>query len=295
MKKTDEFERALLDTGDNIKRGLVTVINNMGKAVALIAGAVAILVTFTDITMASLVPKDFLPPLAALIVCSYIIYFSLEDAGEELGKKTEEYIEACQKYNAAREKIGGEDIDMLRDFCRRYSEEELEFRRKSFMLTKGISLSDIEKYKAGVPMPRRKRKEVRRALSLKAVSLTPGALLSREKWSRKSELSNPEKSKLALLIIKILPSTLCMIVTVSIMLSFKSDMTASDVINSIFKLTALPLIGFKGYSAGYSYSKCNMSLWLETKANILTKFIAEKDSVKSSCEELPEKVNQTVN
>ena len=86
-----------------------------------------------------------------------------------------------------------------------------------------------------------------------------------------------------MLVLKILPSTICMIVTVSVMLSLKSDMSASDVINGIFKLSALPLIGFKGYSAGYSYTKYNLSLWLETKANILSKFISERSEGGSLC------------
>ena len=151
------------------------------------------------------------------------------------------------------------------------------------MLSRGISSSDIEKYKSNQQLPRQKRRLVKKALAIKAISLTPQALLTRERWSRKSELSNPEKSKIPMLVLKILPSTICMIVTVSVMLSLKSDMSASDVINGIFKLSALPLIGFKGYSAGYSYTKYNLSLWLETKANILSKFISERSEGGSLC------------
>ena len=82
-----------------------------------------------------------------------------------------------------------------------------------------------------------------------------------------------------MLLLKILPSTICMILTVSVMLNVKEDMTASDVINGILKLSALPVIGFKGYSAGYGYTKNSLSLWIETKANILEKFGIRKPEI----------------
>ena len=63
------------------------------------------------------------------------------------------------------------------------------------------------------------------------------------------------------------------------MLNVKEDMTASDVINGILKLSALPVIGFKGYSAGYGYTKNSLSLWIETKANILEKFGIRKPEI----------------
>ena len=66
-----------------------------------------------------------------------------------------------------------------------------------------------------------------------------------------------------------------MMITLSVMLSAKEGLTATDVLNGLLKLSALPLIGFKGYSAGYSYVKHNISLFLETKANILESFLNE--------------------
>jgi hypothetical protein len=66
-----------------------------------------------------------------------------------------------------------------------------------------------------------------------------------------------------------------MSITVSVMLSAKDGMTASDILNGILKLSALPVIGFRGFCAGYSYSKHTLSLWLETKAGILEAFFKE--------------------
>jgi hypothetical protein len=148
------------------------------------------------------------------------------------------------------------------------------------MLALEISNNDIEKYKSGTPTGRKKKRAIEKILGLKPIILTPSALLSRGKFKGRSELSNPERRKIPMLLLKILPSTLCMTVTVSVIMSFKENMTASDIVSGILKLSALPLIGFKGYSEGYSYAKNSLSLWLETKANILNKFTKQKTETK---------------
>ena len=68
-----------------------------------------------------------------------------------------------------------------------------------------------------------------------------------------------------------------MTLTVSVALSTKDGLTAADILGGILKLSALPMIGFKGYSAGYNYSKHLASAWLETKAEIIEGF--KPDSV----------------
>ena len=69
-----------------------------------------------------------------------------------------------------------------------------------------------------------------------------------------------------------------MAVTVSVMLTAKEGLTGADVLNGILKLSALPMIGFKGYSQGYSYAKHTLTLWTETKANILEAFLQESET-----------------
>ena len=146
-------------------------------------------------------------------------------------------------------------------------------------MSRGLSEKDIERYKNGENFDKSIRYVLKKHEKMKPVPLTPKELLSREKTSGRSELENPDKRKLPMLLVKLIPSTICMLVTVSVMLSTKEGLTASDVLNGIIKLSALPLIGFKGYSAGYSYVKHNVSLFLETKANILEEFIDKTHSL----------------
>ena len=68
-----------------------------------------------------------------------------------------------------------------------------------------------------------------------------------------------------------------MIFTASVILTAKADLSASVIIESLLKLSALPIIGFRAYVSGYNHAKDHESAWLETKTRILTAFINERD------------------
>jgi hypothetical protein len=111
---------------------------------------------------------------------------------------------------------------------------------------------------------------------MRAVKLTPALLLSGAGNSISSELENPERKKLLYSFINLLPSTLCMIMTVSVILTVRGDLTLSVILDGMIKLSALPIIGFRGYCAGYSFVKEKKSVWLETKARLLESFVREE-------------------
>ncbi len=276
MKNFGEIEEKILDSDEIIKNFSKGTINNMGKLIALIVAAVTVAVTFTDISFLGFFTEDFLGSLLLLMTSAYIIYFSLADAGEKSGSDTEEYRKAKEHYDTVRAKIKGEDIESLRLFCEGYTEKEAKSRRNSLLFSNGLSVNMFEEYKNGKKFNKKTEKVLKKADGIKPVPLGVKTLLCRERNIGRSELEDPDKRKIPMLIIKIIPSTICMTVTVSVMLSTKDGMTASDVLNSILKLSALPLIGFKGYSAGYSYAKHSLSLWMETKTNILEAFLASK-------------------
>ena len=48
---TSKFESALLESGSIMRRGKSLLLDNMGKTIALITAALAVLLTFTDITL----------------------------------------------------------------------------------------------------------------------------------------------------------------------------------------------------------------------------------------------------
>ena len=277
MKKYRDIETALLESGDLVSHGITALINNMGKTVAIITAAITCLVTFTEIRFAELSGAGFVPSLILLLTSAYIIYFSLEDAGEKHGEKTEEFESARARYLEARERILGEDIDELREYCHRYAEAELLFRKRSALLFHGLSEKDLSEYLENKKNGRGKNARVlKRIASMRAASISPGLLLSGEGRIKRAELESPERRKIRSLLLKLIPSTVCMTVTVSVILGARPGLTPTEIINALLKLSSLPLIGFRGYSAGYLYTKRELSAWLDTKSGILEGFHASR-------------------
>ena len=274
MKKDEQND--LLSLGSMMRSGYSSAITNAGKVIAVITLAMAVLVTFTDVAFSDLSSETFTTTLTVMLMSAYLMYFSLEDTGEKEGEESEEYKAANERYLAARKKITPDSIDDLRAFCFDYSAKELEYRRLSFLLERGYSKTDLAAFKAGKPFPLRARRAFRRAERLRAVKLSPAVLLSRSHGVTRSEVTDPIGKKILGALTSLIPSTVCMIFTVSVILTAKEDMTVSTVIDGILKLSALPIVGLKGLLDGYGFAKDDKSGWLLTKARLLESFLSDK-------------------
>ena len=274
----NKFDTAILDSGDFMRRAGLAILNNAGRAITFITLAVASLVTFTDISFGGFGAKNFTALVVIMLVSSYLIYFSMEDTGEKAGEESEEFKSAIKRYSLAREKIGADKISALREFCKEYSLEELEYRRENLLMSYGENKEDFLRFlNDGCAFSKRKTKIFKKVARLRAVELTPKTLLTHEHVKSRSELSNPEIFKLLKLALKLIPTTLCMLLTISIIPSLKEDMTIAGVIEGILKLSSLPIIAFRGYSAGYFFARRSKCLWIETKARLLEAFIKENE------------------
>ena len=270
---------SLLESQDTIKRSLAFIANNLSRLVALITFIFAGLVIFTDVQIGDISQKSFGALLLLLTIASYVIYFSMEDAGEKLGEQSDEYKKAREEYLQRLSKIRGEDVATLRVFLKRYSENELEYRREGLLFSNGFSRKEYDSYLNGENFNRRARQVFKRVKAQRAVALTPATLLRKERLHIKNELKSPESTKILVMILKLIPSTLCMAVTVSVVLSFKESLNVISVLDGLLKLSSLPIIGFKGYAQGYNYVRKSLSGWLDTKSGLIDAFLREKGSI----------------
>ena len=269
---TEGFDIGLASSGAMLKRGYSYVVANVGKTVAIITLAVSALVSFTEISFASLGSESFTSTLVMMLIASYVMYFSLEDAGERLGRESERYKEVSERHSELQKKIKSCDVARLRDFCTEYRRAELEYRKESMLFSLGYTSEEYEVYLRHGEMTPKMRKDLRRVEKIKPAELDTAILTSSDK-KQKSELRNPEASRILSMIIKLIPSTVCMLFTVSVMISVKDNMTAAGVIEAILKLYTLPIIGLKGYSGGYEYVTNSEISWLETKCRLLDAFL----------------------
>ena len=269
-----KFEDALLESGSIMRRGYSLISENSGKLIALITALVAVLLTFAEVGLPSVVGAELGADLIVMLVASYVIYFSLEDAGERLGKSSEAYIDAERLWRERADAIGGEDVIGLRDFCISYSREELAYRRRTALLSAGLSEEDYRLWESGSPTDKRSRRILRRISRMKPIELSPASLLGGAVRGRASELRDPERHKLLRLALGLVPTTLCMLFTVSMMISTKSGLDAATVIGGIVKLSTLPVIAMRGYAQGYDYARLTLPAWLQTRAKLLEAFSA---------------------
>lgn len=266
------LESGFISSDELVRRTGGSLIRNAGKVVATITALAAILLTFTDVRLGSLSGNDLTGDLVMMLVAAYLMYFSLEDAGEKLGKQTKEYKAAAEEYEEMRLSVKAEDTEALRDFCIEYSKGELEYRKRAALVSAGLSEKKMEDWQRGEHTSKKEKRVFKRIERMRAVTLTPHTLLLCDKNAARSELSDPERFKLFRMLLALVPTTIGMCITVSVMLTMKDGLTPEGVIEGIIKLAALPIVGFRGYSCGYTYVRDHCIAWLETKTRILRIF-----------------------
>lgn len=268
----DGLELGIIGSDALLKKGCSFLISNIGKTVALITLFVTVLVSFTEISFSDFQNESFTSTLIMMLIASYVMYFSLEDAGENLGRKSDAYKESSAKYESLKEQVSGADIGKLREFCLEYRERDLEYRRSNLLFSLGYTKEEYDAYLKGKETPKKARRDLSRVRKLKCAELDSTVLLSADRRT-KSELKSPERDRLMLSLIKLIPSTICMIFTVSVIISVKENMTVSGIIEILLKLSTLPVIGLKGYAAGYEFATESQCDWINVKSRILSAFI----------------------
>ncbi len=281
MRKMESNDLLLRDTGPHSSDFLGSAARSLGKVIAIITVVIAALVTFTDVAISTATSDTYIGTLTVMIISAYIMYFSLEDVGEDRGERCEEYKRAKAHYTATRVEIKGNNMPALRKFCVEYSKRELEYRRRNKLMFYGLCEADKPKEKTREN--RQRRRIFKKVERMHCAPLTPRMLLSEDTKST-GELCDPERGKRMRSFVKLIPSAVCMCVTVSVALSVKDGMTAADVINGILKLSALPIIGIRGYVSGILFASRTKTAWLETKARILESF---QDSLKKEQSSAP--------
>ena len=279
MSEMRGLDSALFSGPSLVKRGYTYALANIGKTVALITSIAVLLVTFGEIGFIEFGRDDFTASVLVMLVASYIIYFSLHDAGEGAGRETDLYRNSEKKYLDVRGRITDADVRQVREFLSKYTRDELEYRRKNYITSRGVSLSDYERYLGGESFGGRDGRIFRRASRMKAISLTPRDLIERRRGERRGELVNPASGKALRMILRMIPTTVGTVFTVSLMLGFKEGLTVGGVIESLVRLSALPIVALRAYAHGYSYASEELSSWIETKTGLIEAFLKEEKIV----------------
>ena len=276
---SEKFEDLILESGELMRRGARSVVNNVGRIVALITLIISALALFTDVKFVNIGAEGFGSTFAVMLVCSYLMFFSMTEAGESSAESSDEYKTALERYKSTASRINGKSIIPLRRFCKKYSEDELFYRKENLLMRHGYAYSDLEAYLDHGTEDARAMRIFKRTLRLKAVSLTPADLLTTERSKKGCELTPPTKKRTVGMLMRLIPSTVCMTLTLSVILTAKDGINPAVVTDALFKLCSIVLVGLKGYVSGYRYKKERATLWLDTKTRLLEAFFSESGSI----------------
>ena len=277
MNESDEMK--FTDAGGNFKRhGHEYTVASFSRIVAAVAAVVALLVSFTELAFTGLEAETITPTLAVMIVCSYLMYFSLETSGERAGMEDEDYKRADERFKAVKARIKPCHVASLRDFCTDYSRNEHTYRRTSYLISQGYSVEEYQAFKEGGEATQGAIRIFRKFERIRPRVITPAMLIGGGRVAKSSELDNPERTKTALLTARLLPTTVCMIFTASIALSLKGNLGTEAIIEALIKLSTLPLVALKGYCAGLGYVKGPGTEWLLTRARLLESLLERNEA-----------------
>lgn len=281
------LEASLLASGSGlVRRGYSALLKNCGKLIAALAAVIVLLVTFTEVGFYEIGATELTANVILLLVASYVIYFSLEDAGERLGRETDEYREARRRHEAVAARVDSEMMPALRGYVEEYRAGELAGRRAAILMEAGLCEADLaeegyrseskesnprDKKTAG-RRSRAARAAIRRARAQRPIDVSAGILLSGGS-RRGRELHNPERTKFPALLLRLIPTTVCTLFTASVMLSVKDGLGASEIIEGLVRLCPLPVVALRGYSAGYLYTSEEECEWMRAKTRLLESFL----------------------
>lgn len=271
----NDFEKMLLNASSDSKRAGRALAANVGRLIALLALAVAATVTFTEISVGAASIARWGLELAVYLFCAAVIFFSLEEEGESLGREEEDYKKARGRYESVLCEIGSGHLGALEGFCRLYVKRELCARRAALLFPYGLTEADTERA-AQIP-DRRKRRILRRAAALRPTVLTPAMLLCGRAKNPGRALRDPGRTRLLRMALRLIPSLLSVLFTVSVALHTKDALDAEAILCGCVRLCTLLGIGLKGFLQGFSFVKEGECLWLEEKCRLLRAFLDGAD------------------
>ena len=267
-----DIDHPLLSGSDRIKAGYSSLIKNCGKLIAGLTATIVVLATFTEIGFYDIGVRELTANVLLILVASYVIYFSLEDAGEVLARESDEYRSVYEKLTTLSDKITAEMIPRLRIFIDEYVSEELRHRREALLSIGGKTFVDYEVYLSGERVSGRDKRLYRRVSRLSEIKLGVGTLLSTRR-ELVAEIKNPRGSKLIGLCVRLIPTTICTIFTASVMLGVKDGLCATEIIEGLVRLCPLPIVALRGYSQGYDFVKGKEVDWMKGKSRLIEAFL----------------------
>lgn len=262
-----EAESLLSASLASLSKGRQKIFTHIGLWVSLLALLIAALATFTNISILSLSAETLTLTVAIYAAVTVVIFFSLAEEGERMGRSESAYREAEKSLDTAASRVTPAQYASLESFCRRYAKEEFDERRARLLLAHGITRAEDAPPKSAA----------RRLKRLRPLQLNAFMLLGKAAADADSPLRNPERKRKNGLFLRLTPSLICTCFGIGIAIGVRDTLTLSAVLEGVFKLSALLIVGLRGYVQGYLFIGESEIPFIRAKARLLERFLSEAE------------------
>ena len=254
-----------------------TLTTHIGRAVAWLAILVCAIFTFTEIALVDISLEKLTLDTLVVLVLSVVMYFSMENEGEVYGKSQAEYQKAKEAADALSQKVKGEDLGALQSYLLRVYNEELRAREDRLLLAYSLHREELIRYREGERFGRKKSRQLRRVAKTISRAITPNELLYFEGDTKAEISSAPSHRGRMSGLVRILPSVLCTLLTVGVMIDLKDGFSLRMVLEGILKLSALLSMGFRGYLFGVHYISEVLTPYHKVREKLLDAFLRQTE------------------
>jgi len=252
-----------------------------GFWVGLLTVPVAACVFFAEWHLSAAPVEQTAVTAAVMVLCCFVMYSSLYDAGRQAGMDTELYRRRVTAYEAVREpvRLSGNPA-ALDEFCTRYAAGELEETRSRILIAAGLTVQDFLRWQNGdLPAEQQKkltfsaRRILKRARRVRPLKLSAALLLNTATGSSRGHpmLSvRPRKVRRSAVIL--VPTFAGCLLTVSI--SAQSvGLTPALLIAGLLRIFTIIWTGVRGYSVGCTTVREDECAALDAKTTLLSAYL----------------------
>lgn len=254
-----------------------TLLDHIGRATAFFAIVICAIFTFTEIAFVDISFEKFTVEGIVILVMAMVMYLSLESEGEAYAKGQNGYLEAKGCADALAVKVRGDALPDLRKYLLHVYEDEVRAREDRLLLMYGLTRAELEKYRQGERFGKKKSHQLRCVAKTTSRALTPSELLFFEGVGGEEITSAPRKRGRFLGIVRILPSVLCTLLTVGVMIDLKDGFSLRLILEGILKLSALLSMGLRGYLAGVHYVGDVLTPYHKVREKLLDAFLQKEE------------------
>lgn len=266
-------------------RGRVLSRRNSAFLIGILTVAVAVAVFFCELHLSAAPTEQTAVTALVMLLCCFVMYTSLYDAGHAHASEREEYSKILEGYESLRERVRalGQPARLER-FCSQYVEEELYESRSRILLYAGVDMCEFLCWQGGkMPksefdaLPKEKQKALRAAAKLKPLKLSAFRLLSGTVGARRKLLLSTRPRRIVRTTTALVPTMFGCLVTVGVQVE-AVEMSPALVALGLLRLFAIVWTGVRGYAAGVSAVSEDDTTALGHKITLLRAYLASNDA-----------------